>query len=128
MVLRSAAYFRVLLLLGGALTPGCHRKSADLHPDVQVAVEFATHPPVVGVNHMIIALTDEKGALQLKRLEVHGTMTHPGMAPISAVLTETAPDSGRYAASIGFTMAGDWVLWLPDYPEKKIDVRGVTPK
>jgi YtkA-like len=56
-------------------------------------------------------------------------MSHPGMSPVFAEATETAP--GSYRANIDFSMGGDWVVLLHikladgRKIERQVDVRGV---
>jgi hypothetical protein len=65
------------------------------------------------------------------RLRVEGHMTHPGMAPATAALRETA--AGTYEAPLTFTMAGDWVLVLEGALDdgralrRQLSVPGVRP-
>lgn len=128
---------RVFLMgLCGAMlmAAGCRPKT-DTGPgaDVKAVVEFAPHPPTVGVTELTVALTDAAGQpVRLGRLEVEGNMNHAGMRPVFAHLAETEP--GRYAGKLEFTMGGDWFLLLTGrLPEggrfdKKVDVPGVRSK
>jgi YtkA-like protein len=78
---------------------------------------LAPDPPVVGFLSLELALTDRSGApTQATSVSVEGNMTHPGMVPSPAVVTQVGP--GRYRANLELTMPGDWVLLaeitLPD--------------
>ena len=63
------------------------------------------------------------------RIALEGDMSHPGMSPIFATATETAP--GMYTAQLDINMGGDWVVLshivLADGRklERRIDVNGV---
>ena len=65
------------------------------------------------------------------RLRLEAFMTHPGMAPVSAVVEEQG--NGHYRARVSFTMAGDWVVRLQGTRadgrriEVQEDVRRVRP-
>jgi hypothetical protein len=65
------------------------------------------------------------------RLRLEAFMTHPGMAPVTAIVDEQG--SGRYRARVTFTMAGDWVVRLQGTRADgraivvQQDVRGVRP-
>ncbi len=68
-------------------------------------------PPRVGPAAIILALSDSSakpvtGAV----IDLEGDMSHPGMAPVFAKSTESAP--GRYNAALTFPMAGDWFILL----------------
>ena len=65
------------------------------------------------------------------RLQLEGHMSHPGMTPVIASVTERAP--GEYEAQLRFSMTGDWVLVLTgEMPggarvTKQLEVVGVRP-
>jgi hypothetical protein len=64
-------------------------------------------------------------------LRLEGLMSHPGMAPVSATVTERG--NGEYEAPLQFTMAGDWVLiFTGELPgggqiTQQIEINGVRP-
>jgi hypothetical protein len=63
------------------------------------------------------------------RLQLEGLMSHPGMAPLTAAVTERG--NGEYEALLQFTMAGDWVLIITGelldgtQIKKQIEINGV---
>lgn len=44
------------------------------------------------------------------RMNIEGHMSHPGMAPVIAPLTEAG--GGNYHARLILTMSGDWVMYI----------------
>lgn len=90
-------------------------------------------PPRVGPVTLTLALADSAGRpIADADVSVEGNMAHAGMQPVFAEAAEV--DSGRYAASLEFTMAGDWFLLvdvtLPDgrAVERTVEVPGVQPR
>ncbi|MCP4537910.1 MAG: FixH family protein [Chloroflexi bacterium] len=99
-------------------------------PDVSVELTVSPDPPQVGPATIIVTLHDVDGEpIGGAEIKLEGTMTHAGMVPVFADATET--ESGRYEASLEFTMGGDWIIivqtTLPDGRslEREIDVPGV---
>jgi hypothetical protein len=140
------SYFEVMLsqvrnvlllssLVGGVwMMTGCQKKEAAApEMDAKLAVQFTPNPPVVGQNDIEITATDAAGQpVQLGMIKVEGNMNHAGMKPVFAELIEN--EAGKYAGTIEFTMAGDWVLLVTSEASaegslnKKIDVPGVKAK
>ena len=64
-------------------------------------------------------------------LRLEGQMSHPGMTPVVAELTERS--DGEYEARMQLTMAGDWILVVSGQLRdgtrivKQIDLAGVRP-
>ena len=76
------------LTLGWTPTPAVGRESV-----AEIQLNEAMARPVTGA-----------------RLRLEAFMTHPGMAPVTAIVDEQG--GGRYRARVTFTMAGDWVVRL----------------
>lgn len=125
----------VLLLCAGVLTiPGCRRPTADARgaddTSIFAKTQFSPQPVHLGAETLDLSLTDAAGQpVRGATIRVEGDMAHPGMAPIFSDARETAP--GSYAATVNFTMGGDWVVLLHirladgRRAEKQIAVRGV---
>jgi hypothetical protein len=64
---------------------------------------------VVGGGVVEVTLKDGDALVEGAAVEVHGDMTHAGMAPVIAAALEVEP--GLYRTEVfGFTMAGDWII------------------
>lgn len=105
----------LVILLGAlaavAAVAGACTTEAPSADDVRVEWQVTPSPAVVGpatLRFSLIAAGSEP--LAGGRFRIDGHMTHPGMAPVAAVVRETGP--GAYEADLRFTMAGDWVLVL----------------
>ncbi len=98
-------------------------------PEISVDLTVSPDPPKVGPATVVVTLQDDSGPLGGAAMNLEGTMTHAGMAPVFADAVETSP--GQYEATLEFTMGGDWVIivraTLPDGRslERQIDVPGV---
>ena len=98
------------LTLGWTPTPAVGRESV-----AEIQLNEAMARPVTGA-----------------RLRLEAFMTHPGMAPVTAIVDEQG--SGRYRARVTFTMAGDWVVRLQGTRadgraiDLQQDVRSVRPE
>jgi hypothetical protein len=125
---RRSAWTRAVLVGAVALT-AC---SPDSATSPRLAIEWMA-PPAAGVESVAdIQLVDASGSpLPRAVLRVEAFMTHPGMAPVEALVEE--PASGRYRARLRFTMAGDWIVRVQGataegHPiDLQNDVRGVRP-
>lgn len=123
---RKTRCWLALLLL--ALV-GCGRVSRDL-PDVSVGLVLSPEPPQIGPSLVTVTLLDANGKpIEKAEVELEANMSHAGMVPVFAPAREVAP--GDYAASVEFTMGGDWFILvrsqLPDGRsfERRIDLPGV---
>jgi hypothetical protein len=104
---------------GAALLSGCGRKPvpAAPGPEIHVSADAALGRP------SRLDATTEPGA----EVTFTAGMTHPGMVPIVAKAVEGP--AGVYVATMTWTMAGDWVVFLearwPDGRRKdsKVSVR-----
>jgi hypothetical protein len=122
-------------LAAGCAVPGCDvdRESERASSEVGVAWTLDPSPPIVGTPGVVrLTLRDrDKKPVAGARLRLEGVMSHPGMAPVNATVTERG--NGEYDAPLQFTMAGDWILLvtgeLPDgMPFKQqIEINGVRP-
>jgi hypothetical protein len=126
-----------------SLAAGCTGRACgygfDLHWErdttdgVRVSWTLDPSPPVVGTP--IVARLTLRDAAQKPLIGAHlrleGLMSHPGMAPVAATLTERG--NGEYDAPLQFTMAGDWILLvdgtLADGTPftQRIEIAGVRP-
>jgi hypothetical protein len=132
--LKSIASRSVLLgvaLIGALFLAGCQKPGAT-SPAVVIEHEITPQPPKVGVSTIALKVTDASGnPVTGVRINLEGTMTHPGMRPVFSEARETG--SGRYQSSLEFTMAGDWIvllhITLPNGQklERQIEVKGVQP-
>jgi hypothetical protein len=91
-------------------TAACGQATAPPAPDLTVHWQLVPAAPVVGRELVAdVTLRRPDGShVVAARLNLEGHMTHPGMAPVIAPLTETG--SGRYRATLTLTMAGEWVM------------------
>jgi hypothetical protein len=95
----------------------CGRQAA-LAEDVSVEWKMTPTEPVAGTPSLgVLTLRDgARRPLDGARLQVVGHMSHPGMAPVVATVTERG--DGVYEVELRFTMNGDWILLvsgsLPD--------------
>lgn len=104
--------------LAGVLLVGCRGEPGPDDVPIDVEVQVAPTPPIVGPARLLLSIRDSVGApVEGAEVFVEGTMDHPGMVPVG----ETASDEGegRYVVpAFDFDMAGDWVLvvriGLPD--------------
>lgn len=114
------------LLLASALT-GCSRASRQAQPDqapeVTVTLTVAPSPAQVGAAQALVELIDASGQpIADAKVSLKGDMSHPGMRPVLAEATATAP--GRYEAKFDWSMAGDWyVLVTAELPDGRIALR-----
>lgn len=121
------------VLLLAVLVGGCRGDGPRDQVPIQVEVNVAPTPPMVGPARMVMAVRDSVGQpLQGARVRIEGTMDHPGMIPVR----DSAQDrgEGRYVVpSFEFDMSGDWILLirvgLPDGRESVHEhrVRVVSP-
>ncbi|MGE0129186.1 MAG: FixH family protein [Blastocatellales bacterium] len=118
-----------LALVGALFLTGC-QKPDEASPAALIEHEVSPQPPKVGVSTITIKLTDASGnPLTRARINLEGTMTHPGMRPVFSEAREEG--SGRYQSSLEFTMAGDWIILLhiilPNGQklERRFEVNGV---
>jgi hypothetical protein len=121
----------VLVFCSLSCLAGCGR--TDPADAIRVSWTLDPSPPVVGTP-IVARLTLRDSAQQPvsgARLRLEGLMSHPGMAPVTAVVVERG--NGEYEAPLQFTMAGDWILLVRgDLPggvhlEKQIEIAGVRP-
>ncbi len=96
------------ILIVAVAAAGCQR-GAQGADDFTASLRVAPDPPRVGAAQVTVSLRDAAGQpVAGAQVELEGTMSHPGMAPVIAAATEDAP--GVYRADLEFTMAGDWIL------------------
>ena len=124
-----------LLALSGAffvtvLLPGC-KHSVGASSRIEAKCEIYPRPAKVGFSSITIRLIDHGASATGAHLKLEADMSHPGMSPVFADVSETAP--GRYESHLNFTMAGDWVLTVRgsladgEHIEKEVPLPGVRP-
>ena len=132
----TSSFSRGRSLLPGTVVVGCALAFACRRPPAATesgdfSWTLSPDPPKVGPAVLALSLTDARARpVTGARWRIEGHMTHPGMRPVVAEVTEGT--RGRYEARFSFTMAGDWVLlaraeWAPDQRlERSLAVR-VSP-
>lgn len=113
---------RRLLELGCAgavvLTAVACRGSSVPESEFQIDLSVSPTPPAVGPARLTIRILDPDGVpVERAMVHVQGTMSHPGMRPVTVRARPTG--DGRFAVeAFEFSMAGDWILnvaaGLPD--------------
>jgi hypothetical protein len=102
------------LAAGLLIAAGCRPRSniADSAPEVSLRWTVKPEPPTTGPLTLSLELserlTEGRRPVEGAEVRLEGTMTHPGMAPVSAMASETSP--GSYVARMDLSMAGDWVF------------------
>jgi hypothetical protein len=122
-------------LAAACAAPGCdvHWERPGDSGDVGVAWTLDPSPPLVGTPIVVrLTLSDrDQKPVTGAHLQLEGLMSHPGMAPVTAAVTERG--NGEYEAPLQFTMAGDWILLVTgELPggtpfKKQIEINGVRP-
>jgi hypothetical protein len=110
-----------------AIAGACNRPERDL----TIEWTLSPTPPVAGHSAALsLRLLDKEGRrVPGAKLQLEAHMSHPGMAPVLARVTEA--QSGLYMAIFRFTMAGDWILLVSGSladgtaVQHRIDVPGV---
>lgn len=121
----------VVLCVSLALMQSCRRESRS-PLDLTLEHEVFPQPPRVGRVTITLIMTDGlKRPVTRAYFRLEANMSHPGMAPIFAEATETAP--GRYQSILELSMAGDWYVVVQGALadgrnlEHKFDIKGVVP-
>ena len=130
------------VILACSLAAACAAPGCDVHWDrqreardaVNVSWTLDPSPPFAGTPLVVhVTLRDrEQRPITGARLRLEGLMSHPGMAPVTAAVSERG--NGEYDAPLQFTMAGDWILIvsgeLPDGTafKRQIEITGVRPR
>jgi hypothetical protein len=98
----------LLLALGGCWLAGaCHRPATARG----LTFDWSLTPslPAVGPATLTLLVHDDaRRPVHGAQFRVEAAMSHPGMAPVLAPVTERG--HGVYEAALRFTMAGDWIL------------------
>ena len=120
---------RIVAVAGAAaLTAACAGSSA-------IDISWLIEPPPAGAGRHIAVLMRDSGGRPIRgaSLTLEGHMSHPGMAPIVAPMTETA--DGRYEARLPLSMAGEWTLVVSGSlaggqrvtRERQLEISGAAP-
>lgn len=105
------SFARALLIIATMVTVACGRTGTDAGA-LAVTWQIVPATPVAGRESAAdVTLRLASGAPVLgARVNLEGYMSHPGMAPLVAGLTEAG--GGTYRARLTLTMAGDWVMFV----------------
>ena len=121
--------FLGLAICANLFQGGCH-KTSEAPPDIVFESKIEPDPPRTGLAKVRLKLADHAGKpINGARIGLEGAMSHAGMRPVFSEAGEV--ESGRYEATLEFTMRGDWVILfyisLPDGRklQRQIDVKGV---
>lgn len=120
----------LLVLLAFA---GCRQSAQpDAAPDVELTIDFARTPPLMGNDQITVTLRAADGAaLADVPLEIRGDMNHAGMQPV--LRSGRTGEDGRFSTPFEWTMAGDWFVTvratLPDgrIKTERVDLRVAVP-
>jgi hypothetical protein len=99
---------RRLAGLGAALLIAAGCRQPPTAPEILLTWTAQPKPPVTGPLTLALDLSERRRPVRGAEVRLEGTMTHPGMAPVSARARETSP--GRYVGRMELSMAGDWVF------------------
>jgi len=95
-----------------------------------VQEQLTPQPPRVGPATVVVQLANaSQKPVAHATIMVEADMSHPGMAPVFGMASETVP--GSYRTQIDFNMGGDWIVLLHikladgRKIERQMDVRGV---
>ena len=124
----------LLAILCAALVGGGCRTSPAV--DLSWTVEHRPFAGAPGADaHVTIVMRDRALGQPVRgaRLSLEGHMSHPGMAPVVAAVSETT--DGRYEGQLRMTMAGDWTLVLSGALadgrrvtwQRQIEISGAAP-
>ena len=125
---------RLALAVLGAVLPlaaGC-RQPLDTAPEISLRWTAQPQPPTTGLLTLSLELAGPQRPVTGAEVRLEGTMTHPGMAPVSATASEVSP--GRYAGRMDLPMAGDWVFLVDARLRdgrtlhRQIELPGVRPR
>ena len=131
---------RAVLILVCSLATACAAPGCDVRdhePEstgaINVSWTLDPSPPFAGTPLVVrLTLRDrDQTPVTGARLRLEGLMSHPGMAPVTAPVTERG--NGEYEAPLQFTMAGDWILLVTGelsgsgQIKKQIEINGVRP-
>jgi len=92
--------------------------------DFEIDLSVSPTPPAVGPARLGLTILDPDGVeVPGLTVEVEGTMTHAGMAPVLARAPEVS--AGRYVVpAFDFNMAGDWVIIVrARHPDGRVGYR-----
>jgi hypothetical protein len=127
----SLLAFVGLALCANLFQSGCH-KTDEKPPDIIFEHKITPDPSRTGPAAFTLKLADSAGKpINGARISLEGNMSHAGMRPVFSEAREA--ESGRYEATLDFTMRGDWIvlfyITLPDGHklQRQIDVKGVQP-
>ncbi len=121
-----------LLVSAAAIVAAIGCRAATSSPNVTVEHEISPQPARVGMNTVVVKLTNSSGnPVVSARIMLEADMSHAGMSPVFGEAKEVQP--GQYQSQLMLGMAGDWVILVHgslasgEKLERQFDVRGVRP-
>ena len=118
-------FFISLLVVMSALLAGCAAPATQASPQVNVKVETAPNPTMMGDAELVFTITGTDGK-PMEGASVDVAIDHTGMSHGGMNGLASERDGGKYAIKANFSMSGTWKITL--YIRKgELDVKQEMP-